>query len=355
MFQVIASLPPRPLRLGGMALGAALGLAIAAPVQAQTVEDRLARLEREMQNIERRVYVNDMPTSLAGQRGEAPVQLAQAGNYAVEDRMNGLERQMTVLTGQVEDLDIKLRQLTARLDKLTTDLEFRISQLEGGAPAGAAPSGGAPRPPMAGVTPPPSQPQVGQPVQLPSTTPLTQPQAGSPQAGAPAAGGPPQPGVLRPPAPGQGYVPSVAAPPPGTQQAAAPAAPAGGTVEQQYEAAQQMLRAGQYAAAEQTLRDIVARNPRHQLAASAQYWLGETFYVRQDYQNAAVAFADGYKNYPKGNKAPDTMLKLGMSLSAMKKDQDACAVYDRLSKEYPNAPEIVRRRATEERRKSRCG
>lgn len=339
MLQLFPFAPRRHRRLAALTLGAVLGLTAAIPAAlGQTVEDRLVRLEREMQNIERKVYTNDAPTPLTGYRGES-VQLAQAGNYAIEDRMNGLERQITALTGQVEDLDIKMRQLSARLDKLTTDLEFRISQLEGG-------QGG--RPSVAGVSPPPGQPQsqlpsVGQPVQLPSTAPLTQPQ-GQPQ---------PQGGVLRPPPPGQPYTPSTPAPvtPPANQQAAAPA---GGTVEQQYEAAQQMLRAGQYAAAEQTLRDIVARNPRHQLAASAQYWLGETYYVRQDYQNAAVAFADGYKNYPKGNKAPDTLLKLGMSLAALKKDPDACAVYDRLAKEYPTAPEIVRRRATEERRKSRC-
>jgi len=333
MLQLFAFAPRRTLRLAGLGLAASLGLAVAAPAQAQTVEDRLVRLEREMQNVERKIYVNDLPPQASPYQG-APVQLAQAGNYALEDRMNGLERQITNLTGQVEDLDIKIRQLTARLDKLTTDLEFRISQLEGGQ------AGGSPRSATAGAAP--SQPPLGQPPQLPSTAPLTQQP-------------PPQVGVLRPPPPGTDYRPSTPAPltPPAQQQAPA-GPPAGGSVEQQYEAAQQMLRAGQYAAAEQTLRDIVTKNPRHPFAASAQYWLGETYYVRQDYQNASVAFADGYKNYPKGNKAPDTLLKLGMSLSAMKKDQDACAVYDRLNKEYPTAPEIVRRRATEERRKSRC-
>jgi tol-pal system protein YbgF len=341
MLQLFASATCRSLPAAGLALGALLGFASVSPALAQTVEDRLGRLEREMQNVERRVFTNAAPTQLNSYRGEQ-VQLAQAGNFALQDRMDGLERQITNLTGQVEDLDIKIRQLNARIDKLTTDLEFRMSQLEGG-------QGGGPRPQTAGASPTPSQPQslpplagrppAGQSPQLPSTGPLvTQPQQQGPQGG-----------VLRPPS--GPYTPSVEAQPQSQQQAAAPV---GGSVEQQYEAAQQMLRAGQYAQAEQTLREIVARNPRHQLAASAQYWLGETYYVRQDYQNASVAFADGYKNYPKGNKAPDTLLKLGMSLSALKKDQDACAVYDRLAKEYPTAPEIVRRRATEERRKSRC-
>ncbi|MGE0660035.1 MAG: tol-pal system protein YbgF [Reyranellaceae bacterium] len=326
----------------GLTALALAGICAATPARAQTVEDRLLRLEREMQNIERKVYTSDMPMTLTGRSGES-VQIAQAGNYAVQDRMNGLERQMTVLTGQVEELEIRLQQLTARIEKMTTDFEFRLSQLEGGAPAAATGAAGQ-GPSQASATPP-----RGQPLTLPSTAPLTQPQ------NQPTAPPSQQGGVLRPPQPGQTYTPSVAPPPAqpqATQQAAA--APAGGTVEQQYDAAQQMLRAGQYASAEQTLRNIVAKNPRHQLAPSAQYWLGETFYVRQDYQQASVAFADGYKNYPKGNKAPDSLLKLGMSLAAMNKNEDACAVYDRLAKEYPGAPEIVRRRATEEKRKSRC-
>ena len=267
--------------VAGLTAIALAGVAGSAPARAQTVEDRLLRLERGMQNIERTVYTSDM-VSLTGKSGDS-VQVAQAGSYAVQDRMNGLERQMTVLTGQVEELQIKLQQLTTRLDKMTTDMEFRLSQLEGGAPPSANAAGGGQGPaPQSSAGPPPR----GQPLSLPSTAPLTQPQNTQPQVAQPA----PQGGVLRPPPPGQGYTPSVAPPPLGTQQAAAPA---GGTVEQQYDAAQQMLRAGQYASAEGTLRDIVAKNPRHQLAPSAQYWLGETFYVRQDYQQA---FADGYKN-----------------------------------------------------------
>ena len=103
------------------------------------------------------------------------------------------------------------------------------------------------------------------------------------------------------------------------------------------------------------MRSFVQRNPKSPLASNAQFWLGETYWVRNDFQNAASAYAEGYKNYPKGNKAPDTLLKLGMSLSALKKDQDACAVYDRLHKEFPQASDIVRRRLVEERKKSHCG
>lgn len=322
-----------------MALIAALPmLAFTAPVAlGQTVEDRLLQLEREMQNLERKVYRNDQAPS--GYQVTSP-QLAQnnsnPGGYAVQDRMNGLEQQMNSLTGQIEELQNRVAQLTNRLDKLTTDLEFRISQLEGG-------QGGRPPGQVAGGnfgnTPP------GAPPRIPAPPPAV---AGNPT--------PLNDGVLRPPPPGQsGYQPSVPPANPGGQQQATAPPPAGGSPEQQYQAAFDLMTAHNYPAAEAAMRAFVQRNPKHALASNAQFWLGETFYVRNDYQNAAVAYADGYKNYPKGNKAPDTLLKLGMALSAQKKDQDACAVYDRLTKEFPQAPDLVRRRVVEERKRSRCG
>ena len=317
-------------------------LAAAAPIaRSQTVEDRVLQLEREMQNLERKIYRNDQAVPPSGYQVQSP-QLAQnspgSGGYAVVDRMNGLEQQMNSLTGQIEELQNRVQQINNRLEKLTTDLEFRISQLENGGGGGrgpASPSGGSGG--FSGGAGP-----SGPPV---ATLPPT-------NFNAPGSGG-----VLRPPPPG-GYQPSV---PPGPQTATGPgpggpgAGAAQGTPEQQYQAAFDLINAHDYPAAEAAMRAFLQRNPKHALASNAQFWLGETYYVRNDYQNAAAAYAEGYKNYPKGNKAPDTLLKLGMSLSALKKDQDACAVYDRLAKEFPQAPDLVRRRAVEERKRSRCG
>ncbi len=320
----------RVLRGATLALLSSLPLLLAAPAaMAQTVEDRLVQLERDVQNLERKVYRSDQSYPSGYQ---VPTQLAQNnGGYAVEDRMNGLEQQMSSLTGQIEDLQNRVQQLTVRLDKMTTDLEFRVSQLENGRSGGTPPSVAAAPPPSTGV--PPYSP--------PGNT-------GFNNNPPPSSGG-----VLRPPPSGQeGYRPSVPAPS-GPQVASAPAA--GGSPEQQYEAAFQLLRANDYAKAEAAMRGFVQRNPKHPLASNAQFWLGETYWVRNDFQNAAAAYAEGYKNYPKGNKAPDTLLKLGMSLAALKKDPDACAVYDRLGKEFPQASDIVRRRLVEERKKSHCG
>lgn len=233
----------------------------------------------------------------AGQAGE--VEIAQAGrnSYAAEDRMNGLEQQITALTGQVEELQLRLQALTAKFEKFATDMEFRLSQAEG---KGGGQSASGP-----GARPPAANPSGG--------------------------------GVAMTPPPGGG-----------------PPTPASGNAQVDYDGAFQMLQRSDYPGAEQAFRAFVARYPKHELAGNAQYWLGESFYARKDYQNAAVAFADGYKNYPKSPKGPDTLLKLGMSLAALNKNPDACAVYDRLNKDYPKATEFVKRRVAEERRKSKC-
>ncbi len=323
------------IRAAALAAVASLPLVMAAaPVAfAQTVEDRLVQLERDMQNLERKVYKNDASSNTGYQVPNQQLAQNNGGNnggYAMQDRMNGLEQQLNSLTGQIEDLQNRMQQLTNRLDKMTTDLEFRVSQLEGG-------QGGRPPGPSAGGP-------VGQPNGR---------LAPVPPGNVAANNAPLNDGVLRPPQPGStGYTPSV--PTPAGQPQVATAPPGQGAPEQQYEAAFQLMRAGDYPNAEQAMRAFVQRNGKNPLASNAQYWLGETYYVRGDFQNAAVAYADGYKNYPKGNKAPDTLLKLGMSLSALKKDPDACAVYDRLNKEFPQAPDLVRRRAVEERKKSRC-
>lgn len=315
-------------------------------------EAHMAQLERRVEALQRQVHAAGGAVQVAqaqlgpAQLGQAQpgqdaapaagVQLAQAQGYSyqLEDRMNGLEQQMRNLTGQVEELQHRIQQLNTRLEKFTTDSEFRLNQLEGGNRGGGmaqAPDAPPPAPGARQPQPPQAQPSQAQPGQA-------QPQPTQP----------PQAGVLRPPAPGQAYTPTA----PLAPRASVPAGT--GNPQQDYDAAFALLRQADYPAAEQALRSFVARYPQSELAGNAQYWLGETYYVRRDYQNAAVAFADGYRNYPRSAKAPDTLLKLGMSLAAVKKDQDACAVYDRLSKDYPQAPEVIRRRVAEERRKSGC-
>jgi len=76
--------------------------------------------------------------------------------------------------------------------------------------------------------------------------------------------------------------------------------------------------------------------------------------VRGQYEQSASAFLQGYQGYPKNAKAPDSLLKLGMSLTALKKTAEACAAYGQLAKEFPNAPPHVKDAMGRERAKAGC-
>ena len=156
-------------------------------------------------------------------------------------------------------------------------------------------------------------------------------------------------GAPRPPS-----VPQAGPPTAGPNTAAAPPA-SGAQGEQLYHDAFKLLQDGDYAAAEKAFKTFVQRNPQHPLAGNAQYWLGETYYARRDYQNAMVSFAEGYKVYKTSPKGPDNLLKLGITLGALNKKQEACAVFARFAQDYPRATDLQKRRADQERHRAGCG
>jgi tol-pal system protein YbgF len=141
--------------------------------------------------------------------------------------------------------------------------------------------------------------------------------------------------------------------PPQQQAAAAGGLPAG-NAQDQYNYAYGLLIQANYPAAEQAMRAFVQKYPKDPLAGNAQYWLGETFYVRKDYGNAATAFAQGYEKYPKGPKAADDLLKLGMSLTALNQKADACKSYARLQHDFPSPPQAIKDRLTVEKKNAGC-
>ena len=109
-----------------------------------------------------------------------------------------------------------------------------------------------------------------------------------------------------------------------------------------------------YETAEIALREFVDTHSNHELAGSAQYWYGETFRIRQLYQDAAAAYLDGYQNYPKSKKAPDNLLKLGLSLKAMGQKDDACTIFGKLTNNYPDAPAVIVTRLKQEWAEAAC-
>lgn len=126
------------------------------------------------------------------------------------------------------------------------------------------------------------------------------------------------------------------------------------TPREQYDRAFDLLRTANYDDAEQAFRSFIDKNPKDKMIDNAKYWLGETHYARAQYDAAAVAFADAYQTAPKGTKAADSLLKLGMALAGMGKHDDACTTLVELKNQIPGAPSSVKNRAMQEAKKLKC-
>ncbi len=123
---------------------------------------------------------------------------------------------------------------------------------------------------------------------------------------------------------------------------------------EQYEFAVSFMKIGDYETAEVALKEFIEKNKDHDLAGSAQYWYGETFRIRQLYSDAASAYLDGYQNYPKSKKAPDNLLKLGITMVQLGEKDQGCKMILGLKKEYPKASKSVLQKAQYEQKKFKC-
>ncbi len=305
----------------------------------RSLADRVERLQRELSELQQTVY-----TGTASSSGAAAV-AGGAGNLdaSQEVRIQQLQEQMSGLTGRIEELGHQMQRLQDRVDILANAMG---EMMHGGQPPAGAPATG--QPVAEGAAPAPATAGTPGTSGAPGTLgTLTQGQLDAAESGAP------QPDSSQPAdAAGQ---PQTLTPP---QSATAPAASydlPGNTPDEQYQYAFGLLRQANYVEAEQALKAFIQRNPSSPLAGNAQYWLGETYYVRGDYQNAAVAFAEGYQKYPDSGKAPDNLLKLGMSLGEVGAKNDACTALNQLAKQFPGAPANIKERAERERKRIGCG
>ena len=280
--------------------------------------------------------VAGLAAGIEGVRGQLdvarPVRLVQAddpGRLArFEVRLARIEEELRQLTGRIEQLEFGNRTLERRIDQLVQDLDQRLLGLEGGG-ATAEGAGPATRQALA-----PSAERPGE-----ATTP---PGAQVPPADERTLGVVPQSALRELPRPDPG---ALTAPPKTTNLPA----------QQQYDSAMQLLRAGDYPGAQSGLQLFLDLNPNNALAPNAAYWLAETHYVRKDYPAAAAAFARNYRLYGKDDtKAPDNLLKLGMSLQALQETDKACRTYAELAEEFPNAPAHIQQALARERAHAAC-
>ena len=252
--------------------------------------------------------------------------LAQAGSRTLdrspalarlEARISRLEEDLRTLTGQLEQATFNSRQLNQRLETALADVEARLDRLEGGDRTAYLPPSreGAGRT----VTPPPPP----APPALPQAGALQERVPGA-EVGQPAP--PPPPGLVLP----------------------------DGPPETQYAYAFGLLQKAQYDQAQAALTKFIETHPDVNLADNARYWLGETYYVKGDYRGAAESFLDAYESDKRGSKAPDALLKLGMSLARLEKPKEACTTLRELARAYPQAAPRIKSKADLEKRRLAC-
>ncbi|MDP2151745.1 tol-pal system protein YbgF [Parvibaculum sp.] len=282
--------------LGLPLLVAGSAIAQSGDTDLRSIGNRLDRIEREISDIQRQTY------SGGGGSG-APTALGSGANSAdLQSRLVELEDQVRALTGRLEEANHRAEQAARELQTFKADVELRFQDLQGG--AASAPAGGD------SVAPAPAGGTLG-------TAPADQASAGG---GA---------------TPAQSVLPS-------------------GTPQTQYDFAIDLMKRGQYPQARNAFLEFLQLHPKHELAGNAQYWLGETYYAENNYKQAGDAFLTGYTTYASSSKAPDSLLKLGMSLAALGNSDAACTVWGELGSRFPQASPSIVARAKLERQKAGC-
>lgn len=211
----------------------------------------------------------------------------------IDGRLSEMERQIRGLTGKVERLEYRLRQSDARVEALETALQ----EAKAGMATSQDPSG-----------------DTGEPM---ATTPT---RTANPAAADRTAGVLPE-----------------------------------GAPQDDYDGAFGLLRGGDFENGEAAFRDFLVKYPDHKLATNARYWIGESLYAQQRYQEAATQFLESWKADQRGRKAPDNLLKLGMSLQRLEKLEEACIAYKKLLAEYRGADGRLLTAAKRERQSLNCG
>lgn len=126
------------------------------------------------------------------------------------------------------------------------------------------------------------------------------------------------------------------------------------SIAEQYKYAMNIMKSGDFEKAEIAFKEFVDTHSKHELAGSAQFWYGETFYIRQLYEDAAEAFLEGYKKYPNSSKAPENLLKLGVALAELGEVDQGCKMIANLKKAYPKIDAAILQKSSYEKKRFNC-
>ena len=344
---VVANCSGGALRvLSAFVLAVLLG---AGPAAAQNgdlrqILDRMDRLERDIRTLNLQLARDGKTPLPAPGVGTAGEPAGRAALARIDSRLGALDEELRALTGLAETLSHRIDQVDERLNKLVGDVDYRLGALERAAVAAPAAQPAAPGAPLVSAAPSTTPvekalPDSGQGFAAPPRSLGTIPQSDLGPVGVPQGTRSPA-GPMPPPAPAVAVADTAILPV--------------GTPKEQYDFAVRLLFEQKYDQAETVLRAFLDAHPNDPLSSNAQYWLGETYYVRQDFAAAANVFAEGYKKYKDGAKAADSLLKLAMSLASSEKREAACFTLAELDKVFPDALRHIKDQAVRQRQRNGC-
>ena len=283
-------------------------------------------IQKDLRTLERAIYSENFSTN---QDSNENVNNMDQNSEEVLTRhllkLSEIEKQFQELTNRFEEINFKLDKLSSRLSKIQADNQLRFQQLEAGENQQLS---SASEQQDEKILPGSSEPQdLGSISYKDSETNLENQITQSVESTG-----------------------TVVTETYQAEEKILPEAPA----DKQYEFATNLLKVGDYNTAERAFREFVINNPDHELAGSAQYWYAETFRIRQLYTDAASAYLEGYQKYPKGEKAPINLLKLGVSLVQIGEKDQGCLMIIGVQKQYPKANQSVLQKAKYEEKKFEC-
>ncbi len=298
-----------------------------------------------------------MPEMGSAERNSGHVILAQAG----DPRVGALEEQLRQLNGRVEELNFQILQMQDQMRRMQQDNEFRFQELEKNGGSGAAPAGGMPdqrteQAPLPGGAVDGTQsasrdaPTVGAPprslgsVRFDQNGNIIGGEVGEPvdltQAGEIG-----QLGPIGQNGAGQNGV---------GQNDQVAALPSADNPDELYRNSSEFILSGDYKTAEAGFRQHIERFPGDARTSDAHFWLGESLLGQDRYRDAAEIFLRASRDYPSADKAPDMLLKLGISLAAMNQRDVACVTYNEIGQKYPDISSALRERVKQEKALAGC-
>jgi tol-pal system protein YbgF len=317
------------MKLSGYAFVASALLLSTVSVRAEDLQSEINKLREDVIVLQRQVY-----------RGiETENKAVGSANADIQVKMSDYADNFRTMNGRIDELEYKIKQLDEQLTKMNRDFEIRFKILEGKQiPASlSAPAPNLPTVYDAPVAQGAAKAVVGDSIQGSDLAPI----AGSNT-------------VVT-----TGFLNTAADD--GTPQALVPLPTAATTeavkpisVKEMYDTGLEAFNQGYYDEAEVAFKHILEQSPKDILAGNAQYWLGEVYYRRGDFNAAKQAFKTGYVNYHDGYKAADSLFKLGMTFESLKDNKNACVVFSSFGDEFPKAGAELAKRVKTEATKLGC-